>query len=121
MNTEVEKQIPLIIYRLDTTAQVLEEVKQVLERQTENMSSLLVLQEKHNNLQSRFNEKVTELESLKNECQKNSTFRERFFTGLYVAVFLFGIIQSGILWWVNTTTDNISKLETKIEMIEKKK
>ncbi len=120
MNIEVEKQIPLILYRLDTTAQVLEEVKQVLERQTENLSSLLVLQEKHNNLQQRFNEKVAEFESLKSECQKNSTFRERFFTGLYVSLFLFSIIQGGIVWWVNSTTDSINKLETKIEMVQKK-
>jgi len=120
MNTEVEKQIPLILYRLDATAQVLEEVKQVLEIQTENLSSLLVLQEKHNNLQLRFNEKSSEIEALKEECQENSTFRERFFTGLYVALFLFGIIQSGIVWWVNSTTDYINKLENKIEMIEKK-
>ena len=34
------------------TAQVLEEIKSVLDKQTQNLSSLLVLQEKYNHLQA---------------------------------------------------------------------
>lgn len=122
----LEKQIPLILYRLDTTAQVLENIKEVLDRQTENLSSLLVLQEKHNNLQLTVNDLKLEIDSLERQSNTNSNFVEKFYGGLYVALFVFSILQTGLFWWISDTRDQLeaakdanNKLSSRIEVIEK--
>lgn len=122
----LEKQIPLILYRLDTTAQVLENIKEVLDRQTENLSSLLVLQEKHNNLQQTVNEAKVDMDKIKANTDKNTNFVEKFYGGLYVGLFVFSILQTILFWWISDTRDQLDNIKTtsnsnasKIEMIEK--
>ena len=113
----LEKQIPLILYRLDTTAQVLEEIKQVLDRQTENLTSLLVLQEKHNNLQMVVSDLRQEIDKSKTQIEKSSTFVDQFYTGLYICAFLFGILQSILGWWavdIHEQLVSLKKQENKI-------
>ncbi len=124
----LEKQIPLILYRLDTTAKVLEEIKQVLDRQTENLTSLLVLQEKHNNLQMVVSDLRQEIDKLKAQIEKSSTFVDQFYTGLYICVFLFGILQSILGWWAVDTHDQLvslkeqeNKISTQIEILSNQK
>lgn len=98
-DNNIEKQIPLIIYRLDTTAKVLEEIKQVLDRQTENLTSLLVLQEKHNNLQRAVADLKQEIDRNKLSIEKSATFVDQFYSGLYVGLFIFSIVQGLLGWW----------------------
>lgn len=98
-DNNIETQIPLMIYRLDTTAKVLEEIKQVLDRQTENLTSLLVLQEKHNNLQMSVVDLKQEMDRSKVQIEKSSTFVEQFYSGLYVGLFIFSILQGLLGWW----------------------
>lgn len=98
-DNNIEKQIPLIIYRLDTTAKVLEEIKQVLDRQTENLTSLLVLQEKHNNLQMDVADLKQEIDRNKLSIEKSATFVDQFYSGLYVGLFMFSIVQGLLGWW----------------------
>lgn len=98
-DNNIEKQIPLIIYRLDTTAKVLEEIKQVLDRQTENLTSLLVLQEKHNNLQMAVADLKQEIDRNKLSIEKSATFVDQFYSGLYVGLFIFSIVQGLLGWW----------------------
>lgn len=127
METEnLERQIPLILYRLDTTAQVLEEIKEVLDKQTENLTSLLVLQEKHSHLQVLVNDIKQDIERIKPTIEKNSSFVEKFYGGLYVGLFVFGILQSIIFWWVGDTrtqiqnlTDQGTKNSNRIEILER--
>lgn len=135
----LENQIPLILFRLDTTAQVLEEIKLVLDKQTQNLSSLLVLQEKYNNLQSQVSTIQTqhtkdiidikrdtdkEILSLKSdlaiakkEIDKQNGFVEKFHGGLYVGVFLFAIFQGIVMWWVNDSGDQVKKIKDSVEML----
>lgn len=98
-DNNIETQIPLMVYRLDTTAKVLEEIKQVLDRQTENLTSLLVLQEKHNNLQMSVLDLKQEMDRSKVQMEKSSTFVEQFYSGLYVGLFIFSILQGLLGWW----------------------
>lgn len=98
-DNNIETQIPLMVYRLDTTAKVLEEIKQVLDRQTENLTSLLVLQEKHNNLQMSVLDLKQEMDRSKVQIEKSSTFVEQFYSGLYVGLFIFSILQGLLGWW----------------------
>lgn len=110
-DNNIEKQIPLIIYRLDTTAKVLEEIKQVLDRQTENLTSLLVLQEKHNNLQMAVADLKQEIDRNKLSIEKCASFVDRFYSGLYVGLFIFSIVQVLLGWWTE---------EAYIQMVELK-
>ena len=72
---KIGKPNSLILFRLDTTAQVLEEIKSVLDKQTQNLSSLLVLQEKYNHLQAQVTtiqaQYAKELDEIKKILQKN--------------------------------------------------
>ncbi len=52
MPTQDETQIPLIVCRLNNTVKDIGDIKVLLSKQTENLSSLLVLQDKYNNLQN---------------------------------------------------------------------
>lgn len=135
----LENQIPLILFRLDTTAQVLEEIKLVLDKQTQNLSSLLVLQEKYNNLQSQVSTIQTQhtkdiidikrdtdkeilslksdLDIAKKEIDKQNGFVEKFRGGLYVGVFLFAIFQGIVMWWVNDSGDQVKKIKDSVEML----
>lgn len=135
----LENQIPLILFRLDTTAQVLEEIKLVLDKQTQNLSSLLVLQEKYNNLQSQVSTIQTQhtkdiidikrntdkeilslksdLDIAKKEIDKQNGFVEKFHGGLYVGVFLFAIFQGIVMWWVNDSGDQVKKIKDSVEML----
>lgn len=110
-DNNIEKQIPLIIYRLDTTAKVLEEIKQVLDRQTENLTSLLVLQEKHNNLQMAVAELKQEIDRNKLSIEKSATFVDRFYSGLYVGLFIFGIVQVLLGWWAEEAYTQMVELK----------
>lgn len=127
-DNNIEKQIPLIIYRLDTTAKVLEEIKQVLDRQTENLTSLLVLQEKHNNLQMSVADLKQEMDRSKVQIEKSSTFVEQFYSGLYVGLFIFSILQGLLGWWAVDAHNQMvalkeqqSVLVNKINTLEAKK
>jgi len=133
----LENQIPLILFRLDTTAQVLEEIKSVLDKQTQNLSSLLVLQEKYNNLhaqvssiQNNFAKELddlkkdttkeietlkTDLDKANKEIDKQNGFVEKFNGGMYVGLFLFAIFQSIVVWWINDYGDQVKKARDSIE------
>ena len=135
----LENQIPLILFRLDTTAQVLEEIKSVLDKQTQNLSSLLVLQEKYNHLHAQVTtiqaqyakeldeikkDTTKELETLKidldkanKEIDKQNGFVEKFHGGLYVGVFLFAIFQGIVVWWVNDHGDQVKKTKESVENV----
>lgn len=110
-DNNIEKQIPLIIYRLDTTAKVLEEIKQVLDRQTENLTSLLVLQEKHNNLQMAVAELKQEIDRNKLSIEKSATFVDQFYSGLYVGLFIFSIVQGLLGWWAEEAYTQMVELK----------
>ena len=134
----LESQIPLILYRLDTTAQVLEEIKAVLDKQTQNLTSLLVLQEKHSNLQAfvaeakiahdkEMRDLTAELTDTKKEVEKLNGFVEKFNGGLYVGIFLFAIFQGVVVWWVNgndsqlkSAKDQIDNVSNKVTVLETK-
>lgn len=127
-NENIEQQIPLIIYRLDTTAKVLEEIKQVLDRQTENLTSLLVLQEKHNNLQMSVVDLKQEIDRSKVLIEKSATFVDQFYSGLYVGLFIFSILQGLLGWWAVDAHNQMvslreqqSVLVNKINTLEAKK
>lgn len=135
----LENQIPLILFRLDTTAQVLEEIKSVLDKQTQNLSSLLVLQEKYNNLHAQVTtiqtqyakeldeikkDTTKEIETLKidldkanKEIDKQNGFVEKFHGGLYVGIFLFAIFQGIVVWWVNDYGDQVKKTKESVENV----
>lgn len=110
-NGDIEKQLPLIIYRLDATAQVLEDIKIVLNIQTENLASLLVLQEKHNNLQNTVNLLRKEILDKIPEIDTHGEFISKFHGGLYVFIFLFTIIQGMVLYEYSEMTNRIKSLE----------
>ena len=127
-DNNIEKQIPLIIYRLDTTAKVLEEIKQVLDRQTENLTSLLVLQEKHNNLQMAVADLKQEIDRNKLLIEKSATFVDQFYSGLYVGLFIFSIVQGLLGWWAGdahtqmvSLREQQSVLVNRINTLEAKK
>lgn len=124
----LENQIPLILFRLDTTAQVLEEIKSVLDKQTQNLSSLLVLQEKHNNLQlqvtnmqlqhtKEISDIKKDLDKANDDLDKQNGFVEKFYGGMYVGLFLFAIFQGIVVWWVNDSSDQVKKSREAIETI----
>ena len=110
-NQDLEQQIPLIMYRLDASTKVLEEIKIVLNKQTENLASLLVLQEKHNNLQSTVHSLKKEILEKLPEIDSHSSFISRFYGGLYTFIFLFAIIQSIFLWVFSDVNDRLKKVE----------
>lgn len=127
----LESQIPLILYRLDTTAQVLEEIKAVLDKQTQNLTSLLVLQEKHSNLQAfvaeskiahdkEMRDLTAELSDTKKEVDKLNGFVEKFNGGLYVGIFLFAIFQGVVVWWVNGNESQLKSAKDQIDSISNK-
>jgi hypothetical protein len=119
-NENMEQQMPLIVYRLDTTAKVLEEIKQVLDRQTENLTSLLVLQEKHNNLQMAVVDLKQEIDRNKVLIEKSATFVEQFYSGLYVGLFIFSILQGLLGWWaVDEHTQMVSLREQQSVLVNK--
>ena len=119
-DNNIEKQIPLIIYRLDTTAKVLEEIKQVLDRQTENLTSLLVLQEKHNNLQMAVADLKQEIDRNKLSIEKSATFVDQFYSGLYVGLFIFSILQGLLGWWAaDAHTQMVSLREQQSVLVNK--
>lgn len=127
-DNNIEKQIPLIIYRLDTTAKVLEEIKQVLDRQTENLTSLLVLQEKHNNLQMAVADLKQEIDRNKVSIEKSATFVDQFYSGLYVGLFIFSILQGLLGWWATNAHNQMVELKeqqsvlvNKVNALEAKK
>lgn len=119
-DNNIEKQMPLIIYRLNTTAKVLEEIKQVLDRQTENLTSLLVLQEKHNNLQMAVANLKQEIDRNKLLIEKSATFVDQFYSGLYVGLFIFSIVQGLLGWWAtNAHTQMVELKEQQSVLVNK--
>lgn len=114
MDENLKEQLPLILYRLDSTTKVLEEIKIVLDRQTDNLNSLLVLQEKHNHLQIIVNDQKEEIEKLKSTVEENNSFIEK----VKGALIILGIIQSIASYWVVDTQTQISQLKTSVQEIQ---
>lgn len=114
MDDNLKEQLPLILYRLDSTTKVLEDIKVVLDRQTDNLNSLLVLQEKHNHLQIVVNDQKEEIERLKATVDGNNSFIEK----VKGALIVLGIIQSIAGYWVSDTQSQLTQLKTSVHEIE---
>ena len=114
MQENLKEQLPLILYRLDSTTKVLEEIKIVLDRQTDNLNSLLVLQEKHNHLQIIVNDQKEEIDKLKATVEQNNSFIEK----VKGALIILGILQSIASYWVVDTQTQISHLKTSVHEIQ---
>jgi len=130
MPTQDETQIPLIEYRLDNTIKDIGDIKVLLSKQTENLSSLLVLQDKYNNLQNtmiEMNKRIQKnqedieekFQSHDNTIQDLSKFSAEVHGGMYVALFLFTLIQSVFVWYMSDYTDQIEKIDTHLSEISK--
>ena len=114
MQEDLKEQLPLVLYRLDSTTKVLEEIKIVLDRQTDNLNSLLVLQEKHNHLQIIVNDQKVEIDKLKATVEQNNSFIEK----VKGALIILGILQSIASYWVVDTQTQISQLTTSVHEIQ---
>ena len=114
MQEDLKEQLPLVLYRLDSTTKVLEEIKIVLDRQTDNLNSLLVLQEKHNHLQIIVNDQKVEIDKLKATVEQNNSFIEKV-KGAFI---ILGILQSIASYWVVDTQTQISQLTTSVHEIQ---
>lgn len=114
MQEDLKEQLPLVLYRLDSTTKVLEEIKIVLDRQTDNLNSLLVLQEKHNHLQIIVNDQKVEIDKLKATVEQNNSFIEK----VKGALIILGILQSIASYWVVDTQTQISQLKTSVHEIQ---
>lgn len=123
-------QIPLIVYRLDNTAKDIGDIKVLLSKQTENLSSLLVLQDKYNSLQLNMidmNKRIQKnhddieekLQIHDGNIQELSKFSAKVNGGLYVALFLFTVIQSVFIWYMNDFTTKIEKIDNNLAEISK--
>ena len=112
----LKDQLPLILYRLDSTTKVLEEIKMVLDRQTDNLNSLLVLQEKHNHLQIVVNDHKEELSKLKSIVDENNSFIAK----VKGALIILGLLQSIATWWVTDNQAQITQLKTTVHELELK-
>jgi uncharacterized membrane protein affecting hemolysin expression len=110
--TDIERQIPLIMYRLDTTAQVLEDIKLVLNKQTENLTSFMVLQEKHNNLQISVREVEAKLAVIDADIEVLKDYKSKLTGGFATAIFLFAILQSIFVWYISAQNSKIDQIET---------
>lgn len=116
MDDNLKDQLPLILYRLDSTTKVLEEIKMVLDRQTDNLNSLLVLQEKHNHLQIVVNDHKEELSKLKSIVDENNSFIAK----VKGALIILGLLQSIATWWVTDNQAQITQLKTTVHELELK-
>lgn len=114
MQEDLKEQLPLVLYRLDSTTKVLEEIKIVLDRQTDNLNSLLVLQEKHNHLQIIVNDQKGEIDKLKATVEQNNSFIEK----VKGALIILSILQSIASYWVVDTQTQISQLKTSVHEIQ---
>lgn len=114
MDENLKEQLPLVLYRLDSTTKVLEDIKIVLDRQTDNLNSLLVLQEKHNHLQIIVNDQKEEIDKLKSTVEQNNSFIEK----VKGALIILGILQSIASYWVVDTQSQISQLKTSVHEIQ---
>lgn len=116
MVENLKEELPLILYRLDSTTKVLGEIKVVLDRQTDNLNSLLVLQEKHNHLQIIVNNQKEEIDKLKSTVEQNNSFIEK----VKGALIILGILQSIASYWVVDTQTQITQLKTSVQEIQLK-
>lgn len=111
--------IPVIVYRLDATAKILEDMNKVLGKQTENLSQVILQQEKHNLLQ----DKVEDLEKKVNEQNieivKLNGFSHKINTGIYVSVFFFSILQVIFGWYFNEFNSKMEKIDNSLNSISK--
>lgn len=116
MVENLKEELPLILYRLDSTTKVLEEIRVVLDKQTDNLNSLLVLQEKHNHLQIIVNNQKEEIDKLKSTVEQNNSFIEK----VKGALIILGILQSIASYWVVDTQTQITQLKTSVHEIQLK-
>jgi len=130
MPTQDETQIPLIECRLDNTVKDIGDIKVLLSKQTENLSSLLVLQDKYNNLQNNMIEMNKRIQKNQEDVEEKfqshdstiqdlSKFSAKVDGGIYVALFLFTLIQSVFFWYMNDFTNRIEKIDTNLSEISK--
>lgn len=130
MLTQDETHIPLIVCRLNNTVKDIGDIKVLLSKQTENLSSLLVLQDKYNNLQNNMiemNKRIQKnqedieekFQSHDSTIQELSKFSAKVYGGIYVALFLFTLIQSVFVWYMNDFTNRIEKIDTNLSEISK--
>ena len=122
--SRLETDVSVMSHQVSDIKSDIGEVKDATKKQTELLSAMLVLQEKHANLRSEFEESKNDLSDFKKEFktlnEERREFQTKIMTGIKVVSAIIVLFQGFVVTIVSERASQVKSTENKVHELQMK-